>query len=130
MWLHIIVPVNVFPGHFIKHLSAFKCKSIVEAAFKCVVQSFHRHIAIRAACFTHTLDYSMFFAQHNKVPCSKLYTLIAIQNQTFRIFLPSNAFDNVLIASSVLILSSLTDATTDLSNKSIILQLYLNLPLG
>lgn len=81
-------------------------KSIVEAAFKCVVESFYRCIVIRTACFAHTLDDSMFFAEHNKFPCSKLYALITMQNRTFRIFLIlsySHAFNNVLIASSVLI---------------------------
>lgn len=38
----------------------------VEAVFKCVVESFHRCIVIRTACFTHTLDYSIFFAKITK----------------------------------------------------------------
>lgn len=75
---YIVVPINVFLGHFIQHFYALKCKSIIKATFKSIIESLHRCIVIGATSFTHTLGNTMFPAEYNELPGGELYALVTV----------------------------------------------------
>lgn len=57
-------------------------------------KSLHRCIIIRATCLTHALSYIVIFAEINKLPRSKLYSLIRMQDYLRIMFLFQSLFES------------------------------------